>query len=280
MYCSSVEKGRGFRSCKSIISVFVFIIISVKRRGCEILLPSTLPFAGQLPTPCGRGAGPLPSKSTYSTSVCAPTNSRAAPSMTALLTISLFFLIFNSRLKLRFKFAGAENHKRLHCTTHGTSILKSSATLEISRHPFMISEITSTHPICGKHDRHHSFRQKTLLVPASCRSFLGQIHAHCKFRSLPSLFIIPPSDLFLQSHCRRIPSSTEISQNSYSVFFSQLHCSWVVYFKSKLFTRRSPVCIVIRKAFRLHLLESSFLSAFPWHLPGSAGRPFGALKGR
>ena len=28
---------------------------------------------------------------------------------------------------MRFKFVGAENHNRLHCTTHGTSIFKSNA---------------------------------------------------------------------------------------------------------------------------------------------------------
>ena len=42
----------------------------------------------------------------------------------------VILLIFKSLPKIRFKFVGAENHQRLHCTTHGTSILKSNATLK------------------------------------------------------------------------------------------------------------------------------------------------------
>ena len=47
------------------------------------------------------------------------------------LTIVILF-DFKSLPKIRFKFVGAENHNRLHCTTHGTSILERSAMLKIS----------------------------------------------------------------------------------------------------------------------------------------------------
>ena len=64
--------------------------------------------------------------------VRSPLNGRTMASLVALLTTSWYFLIFKSRPIIRFKFVGAENYNRLHCTTHGTSILKSSTMLQMS----------------------------------------------------------------------------------------------------------------------------------------------------
>ena len=58
--------------------------------------------------------------------VCSPPIGRTIASRIAQLTTSWYFLIFNSCPKIRFKSVGAENHNRLHCTTLGTSILKSN----------------------------------------------------------------------------------------------------------------------------------------------------------
>ena len=77
--------------------------------------------------------GLWPPSLTYTTSVCVFLLSGfITASMMAPLTTSLYFLIFNSAPKMRFQSVGAENHNRLHCTTRGTSILKSITMLKIS----------------------------------------------------------------------------------------------------------------------------------------------------
>ena len=182
----------------------------------------------------------------------------------------------------------------------------------------MINESTSTDPICAKHNGHHAFLQVLFLFPveylSSCQSFLCvDPHARCKFGSHPSFFILPSSDLVHQSHCtrehcfglninlsekshllqmvcrpRRFPRILSVCILSFALLLGCVHI------QSKLFSRSSPSCvscvsthvqfwgIVIRQAFRLHLPEqvpkTSFLSPFPWRLPGSADRPSGALK--
>ena len=63
--------------------------------------------------------------------VCFPPSGFTIASMIAPLTTSWYFFYFKSLPKIRFKSVGAENHSRLPCTTHRTSILKSSAMLKI-----------------------------------------------------------------------------------------------------------------------------------------------------
>ena len=126
-------------------------------------------------------------------------------SMTALLTTSWYFLIFNSLPKMRFKFVGAENHSRLHCTTHGTSILKSSAMLRMSSscwkivlddHPLVIDERTCKDPISAEYDGHCAFPWVLFLFPveylSSCQSFFCvDPHACCELGSYRTFFHPP-----------------------------------------------------------------------------------------
>ena len=171
----------------------------------------------------------------------------------------------------------------------------------------MINESTCTNPICAKHNGHHSFFQVLLLFLveylSSCQSlFSVDPHAHGKFGSHPSFFILPSSVLIHLRHCvgehcfgfhidlseHRICSKGSVVHEDFPEFFqyvfSQLHRSWAIFHCLSTFSRLFPSCTscvsnhvrfrrnLDQQAWQLHLLEqvpkTSFLSPFPWRLPG------------
>ena len=199
---------------------------------------------------------------------------------------------------MQFKSVGAENHRRLHCTTHGTSILKSSTMLKIFlllldncswRHSFMIDESTCTDPIRAEHNGHYAFLQVLFLFPikylSSCQGFFCvDPHACSEFGRCPIFFILPPSDLVHKGHSigkdcfwlnisfsvSRVRSKGSVVYEDFPIFFqcvfSQLHCSWVVF----TFNPRSRWGL-------FHLMFPAFpcvrdLTGFPITSPGASSQ--------
>ena len=159
-----------------------------------------------LSTSCVCCVGPLPPMSTCTTSVCSPPNGRTIASMIALLTTSWYFSKFNSCPKIRFKFVGAEYHHSLHCTTHGTSTLKSNSMLKNSASCWMIV-------LADNHSWSTKMLAQTQCVQiqdlllflvenlSSCQSSFGvDLHARGKFGCHPSFFILPSVDLVHHLH--------------------------------------------------------------------------------
>ena len=131
-----VKRGRGFRCLGSFITALFLIIISIRRgRGCIFLShPPSFHFISLL-TPlflCVCCSTLAIEVNMHDFGVRFQQNGFTVASMIAPWTTSWYSLISNSLPNMRFKSVGAENHSRLHCTTHGTSILKSSTMLKIS----------------------------------------------------------------------------------------------------------------------------------------------------
>ena len=115
-----------FRCPRSFITALLLIIVSIRRRRrCKVLahppsfhlLINYSLFVWALSAP----------KSTCTISECV-----SLQMVSQQRTSWYFFKSYNSVPWMRFKSVGAENHNKHHCTTHGTSNLKSSAMLIIS----------------------------------------------------------------------------------------------------------------------------------------------------
>ena len=124
MVGSLAKRGRGSQCLRSFITALLFIIISIRGRRCVSLSPSILSFLCWFLFLWVCVAGLWPPRSVL------PPKGFTIASMIAPSTTSWYF--YNSVPKMQFKSVGAENHRRLHCTTHGRSILKSSAMLKTS----------------------------------------------------------------------------------------------------------------------------------------------------
>ena len=126
---SWVKRGHGCRCLRSFTTALFFIII--RRCTCLSHPPSFHLFINSFFV-CVLCRTLATEVNMYDFGRRFPLNGFTIASMIALWTTWWYFLIFNPLPKMRCKSVGAENHSRLQCTTHGTSILKSSTMLKIS----------------------------------------------------------------------------------------------------------------------------------------------------